>query len=224
MLKAGQSRGGTVFWGKAKKIEALVLKHLGQVDVALDAFHKAIVAYVVDGDIKRAKALALETHKAEGEADDIRREVEAELLGGALLATSRRDILEIIEQVDRLANSGEATLDSLLLERIEFPETVVDYVAHIVSETVEIVAHVDQAILMLFRDPAAAIAHSREIETREGHVDQLERQALKTVFMMDIELARKIQLRDFIHLLVEISDRAEDLSDRIDVMIAERRF
>ena len=71
-----------MLWGKAKKIEALVLRHLEQVDITLDAFHKAIIAYVVDGDVKRAKALALETHKAEGEADDIRREVEAELLGG----------------------------------------------------------------------------------------------------------------------------------------------
>lgn len=213
-----------MLWGKAKKIEALVLRHLGQVDIALEAFHKAVVAYVVDGDVKQAKALALETHRAEGEADDIRREVEGELLGGALLATSRRDILEIIEHVDRLANSGEATLDSLLLERIEFPEKVADYVAKIVSETVEIVAHVNDAIRLLFRDTVAAHVQTKEIETREGRVDQLEREALKTVFMMEIELARKIQLRDFIHLLVEISDRAEDLSDRIDIMIAERRF
>jgi len=213
-----------VFWGKAKKIEELVLRHLGQVDVALDAFHKAIVAYVVEKDVKRAKALALETHKAEGAADDIRREVEVELLGGALLASSRRDILELIEHVDRLANSGEATLDSLLLERIEFPDAVVEYIDRIVRETIEIIGHVDEAIRLLFRNPDAAIEHTKEIEIGEGRVDQLERETLKTVFMMETDLARKIQLRDFVHLLVEISDRAEDLSDRIDVMVAERRF
>ena len=213
-----------MFWGKAKKIEELVLRHLEQVDVSLDAFHKAIVAYVVDQDVKRAKALALETHKAEGAADDIRRDVETELLGGALLATSRRDILEVIEHVDRLANSGEATLDSLLLERIEFPNEIVDGIARIVQETVKIIEHVDEAVRSLFHDSAAAIEHTKEIETREGRVDQMEREVLKTIFMMEIELARKIQLRDFIHLLVELSDRAEDLSDRIDIMVAERRF
>jgi len=40
---------------------------------------------------------------------------------------------------------------------------------------------------------------------------------------MDIDLARKIHVRDFIEELVELSDRAEDLSDRIEIMVAQRR-
>jgi len=213
-----------VFWGKAKKIEELVLTHLRQVDTALDSFEKAVLAYVVDHDVKRAKQLALETHKAEGEADDIRREVEAKLLGGALLASSRRDILEVIEQIDRLANSGEAVLDTLLLERIEFPDDIAEYVHRIVTETSAITDLVNEAVEAVFRDPASAVKHTKAIEEIEGKVDQIERETLKAVFTKDIDLARKLQLRDFIAQLVEISDRAEDLSDRLDVMIAERRF
>jgi len=41
---------------------------------------------------------------------------------------------------------------------------------------------------------------------------------------MDIDLAEKIQMRGLVEELVELSDRAEDLSDRIDIMIAERRL
>ncbi len=211
-----------MFWGKAKKIEELVLRHLRQVDESLSAYHKALIAYVVDRDVDMAKAMALETHKAEGKADDIRREVEIKLLNGALLAPSRRDLLEIIEQVDRLANSGEAVLDTLLLERFEIPEVVVERVVSIASETEKIIEAVNQAIHALFHDTSQVVEHTREIEKREGNVDRLERDALKAVFKMDAELAYKIQLRDFIEQLVEISDRAEDLSDRLDIMVAER--
>ena len=213
-----------MFWGKGKKIEELVLRHLQQVDVSLDAYDKALCAYVIDRDIPAAKKLALETHRAEGKADDIRREVEKELLGGALLTSSRRDILELIEQVDKLANSGEAVLDTLLLERIEVPEAIAEKVSEIARITREIVAEVNQAIHALFHNTSETTKHTKAIEEYEGNVDQIEREALKAIFTMDLDLAHKLQLRDFLEELVEISDRAEDLSDRLDIMVAERRL
>jgi len=213
-----------VFWRKSKQIEELVLRHLRQVDASLSAYLGGLRAYAIERDVKKAKAKALETHTAEGKADDIRREVETELLAGALLASSRRDILELIEQVDRLANSGESALDALLLERIEIPDEVVPYIERIAETNETIITRIDQAIHALFRDPQSTREHTNAIEKLEGDVDRIERETLKTIFMMDLDLARKLQLRDFIELLVELSDRAEDLSDRIDIMVAERRI
>ena len=213
-----------MFWKKSKQIEQLVLRHLQQVEASLTAYRGALLAYVKDGDVKKSKALALETHAAEGKADDIRREVESEMLAGALLAPSRRDILELIEQVDRLANSGESTLDALLLERIVIPESVIPFVEKISGIDAQIVEEIHRAIHALFHETSKAHDHTRAIEKLEGEVDRIEREALKTIFTMEIELAHKLQLRDFIELVVELSDRAEDLSDRIDVMVAERRL
>jgi len=213
-----------VFWRKSKQIEELVLRHLRQVDASLSTYLEGLRAYALERDVKKAKAKALETHTAEGKADDIRREVETELLSGALLASSRRDILELIEQVDKLANSGESALDALLLERIDIPDEVVPYIEQIAETNETIVMRIDQAIHALFRDPQSTREHTNAIEKLEGDVDRIERETLKTIFMMDLDLARKLQLRDFIELLVELSDRAEDLSDRIDIMVAERRI
>jgi len=213
-----------VFWKKGKRIEELVLRHLRQVDAALGTFHEALLAYVIDRDIPRAKELALETHKAEGRADDIRREVERELLAGALLAPSRRDILEIIEQIDRLANSGETVLDTLLIERIEIPSEIIPHIEETVRATEKIVAEVNEAVRCLFHAVAEVVEHTRAIERLEGEIDRHIREAMRAVFKMEIELARKLQLRDFLEQLEDLSDRAEDLSDRIDVMVAERRY
>ena len=180
-----------MLWGKQKKIEALVIKHLDKVVETLDNFH---------------------------------REVEAQLLGGALLAPSRRDILEVIERVDSLANAGEAALDYIMLQHVEIPNEIKGQLRGIGEKTGEISREVKQAMQMMFDDLSHVTEHTKAIEIKEGEIDRLERDAIKLVFGMDIGLAEKLQLREMIEQLVEISDRAEDLSDRIDIMVVERKL
>ena len=212
-----------MLWGKQKKIEALVIKHLDKVVETLDNFQDALYSYL-GGDIDQADRLALATHQAESRADDIRREVEAQLLGGALLAPSRRDILEIIERVDSLANAGEAALDYIMLQHVEIPNEIKGQLRGIGEKTGEISREVKQAMQMMFDDLSHVTEHTKAIEIKEGEIDRLERDAIKLVFGMDIGLAEKLQLREMIEQLVEISDRAEDLSDRIDIMVVERKL
>ena len=212
-----------MLWGKQKKIEALVIKHLDKVVETLDNFQDSLYSYL-GGDIDQADRLALATHQAESSADDIRREVEAQLLGGALLAPSRRDILEIIERVDGLANAGEAALDYIMLQHVEIPNEIKGQLHSIGEKTGEISREVKQAMQMMFDDLRRVTEHTKAIEIKEGEIDRLERDAIKLVFGMDIGLAEKLQLREMIEQLVEISDRAEDLSDRIDIMVVERKL
>jgi len=211
------------FWKKQKKIETLVLEHLHCVDESLVLFQEAFTAYL-DGDMEKADRLALETHRAEGLADDVRRKVETALLGGALLAPSRRDILEIIEEVDKLANAGEAILDYLLLQQVGIPEELKPMLHEIMAKTREIFDEVNQALNLFFQDMNLALEHTKAIEMKEGEVDQLERAVIERLFAMDLGLAEKLQVRGLVEELVEPSDRAEDLSDRVDMMIAQRRF
>jgi predicted phosphate transport protein (TIGR00153 family) len=212
------------FWKKQKAIETLVLEHLQCVEEAHAHFQTAFRAYLEEKDVEKAGQFALATHQAEGRADDIRRQVEAKLLAGALLAHSRRDILEIIEGADRLANSGEAILDYLLLQQVRIPEELKPMLRAILDKTEEIIEEVNNALHLLFHDMHEVLTHTQAIEAKEGEVDQLERKVIKQLFKMEIDLAEKIQIRGLIDVLVELSDRAEDLSDRIDIVVSERRL
>lgn len=205
-----------------KRVENLVKQHLQQVEQAIESFQKAITSYLA-GDLAEAEELAYATHRAEGRADDVRRKVEAEILKGALLASSRRDILEIIEGVDKLANAAEATLDYLIPQRVDIPPEVEPEIRAISAKSVDIFTEVKTALHLLFTDMRRALDSTHRIENMESEVDHLEREAIKKLFRMDIDLARKIHVRDFIEVLVELSDRAEDLSDRIEIMVAQRR-
>jgi len=135
-----------MFWKKQQEIEGLVFEHLDRVDESLRFFIQSLNAYVQEGNIEKADAMALETHKSEGQADDVRRRVEAQLLAGALMPASRRDILQLVEQVDRLANAAENALDHLLLQRIVIPDSMQPSVLEITAKTEIIFSHVKDAI------------------------------------------------------------------------------
>ncbi len=212
-----------MFWRKQKEIETLVLEHLGEVDATLQAFACSANAYLRDGNIETAETYALETHRAEGRADDVRRRIEMQLLSGSLLPTSRRDILQVIEQVDRLANAAEEILDYLLLQRVEVPDEILPEIAEIAEQSNVAFVEVKGAVTCLFRNVNEALKHTKRIEHLEGEVDHLERVATKRLFELDIELARKLQISGFIQRLVRLSDRAEDLSDLIELIVAARR-
>lgn len=212
------------FWKRQRQIEKLVLGHLAEVAKAVESFRAALVAYLQDHDVDKAAKLAFETHRAEGIADDVRREVELKLLAGALLPASRRDLLQVIEQVDRLANSAEAILDYLLFQKPDIPGELAEIMLEIVDKTGEIFSRVESMIGHLFHDLSMLHGDTQAIEKIEGEIDQRERAIIKRLFKMDLDLAKKLQLHGFVELLVEISDRAEDLSDHVDIIAVDRHF
>jgi len=213
-----------MFWKKQQEIETLVFEHLDRVDESLQYFIQSLNAYVQEGDIEKADQLAFETHKAEGQADDVRRRVEAQLLAGALMPASRRDILQLVEQVDRLANAAENALDHLLLQQIEIPDVMRPAILEITEKTETIFSHVKDAISSLFKNMEAALEHTSRIEHIEGEIDHIERKALRHLFEQDLDLAHKLQVDKFIRSVVELSDRAEDLSDHIELMVAQKHL
>ena len=212
-------------WKKRDEVRKLVFDHLACVREALTAFQNATRAYFVDRDPEKAAALALTTHQAESKADDIRRAVEKAMITGALLPPSRRQILEVVERADTLANAAEASLDSLLLQQVSVPKSVVPAVLEILSETSGLYDEVECAIERLFAGkPEETLQCTDRIEQAEGRVDHIERDALKQLFSLDIDLAEKLHVAGYLGDLVKISDRAEDLSDRIALIVAERAY
>jgi len=213
------------FWRRRDEVRDLVFDHLACVSTALHAFEQATRAYFVNGDQEKAAELALETHRAEGKADDIRRAVEKAMITGALLPPSRRQILEVVERADTLANAAEASLDSLLLQQVRVPEPAVPSILGILEESLAIFKEVECCIQALFAGkPDEALRCADRIEQAEGRVDQKERNILKQLFSMDIDLAEKLHVTGYLADLVKISDRAEDLADRVALIVAERAY
>ena len=212
-------------WKKKAEVQGLVFDHLAFVRETLSAFQDATRAYFVDKNPEKAAEFAAAAHHAEGKADDVRRSVEKAMLSGALLPPSRRHILELVDRADTLANAAEASLDTLLIQQVTVPDLVVSSILEIVAETTSLYTEVECGIESLFAGkPDETLACSDRIDQAEGRVDQIERSALKLLFSMQLDLAAKLHVARYIADLVKISDRAEDLADRLALIVAERAY
>ena len=211
-------------WKGESDIHGMIESHVDLVVETLEKFQEGMVLWVEECDLDRANKLALETHNLEGDADDLRRDIEMKLLNGALMARSRRPLLDIVERTDKLANAAEASLDFTLLQKIELPEELVPTTKEILELSVEIVDDVQDALKALFGGNGEVLEYTEAIEEVEGKIDTLERDFVQDLFNMeDLELAEKILLRQYLEALVEISDRAEDLSDELEILTATRK-
>lgn len=200
----------------------MITRHLELVERAVLKFEEALLAYLDEGR-ERTSELAEETHLLEAEADDVRREVAMELMGGALLASMRGEFLELIERTDRVANRAESLLYFILPQRIAVPEGLVPSLRAIGEKTVEMMAEARGAIHALFSDREAALERTRTIERLESEIDVLERGAIEQAFQLELEPVEQIQLRELISRLADISDEIEDLSDQVEIIVATRR-
>ena len=211
-------------WKEESEVNEMIEGHVNLVVETLEKFQEGMDLWVEEGDLERANELALETHNLEGDADDLRREIEMKLLNGALMARSRRPLLDIVERTDKLANAAEASLDFTLLQEIQLPPELVPTTKEIVELSVSIVDKVQEALKTLFGGDGDVLEYTESIERIEGEIDDLERKFVQNLFNLEgLELAEKILLRQYLEALVEISDRAEDLSDELEIMTATRK-
>jgi len=213
-----------MFWETEERIESLVEEHLDHVEEALKKFGEGMKKWVEHEDMEEAENMAHEIRKLEGRADDIRRDIEKELIGGALLANSRGQIMDLVERVDKLANAGEAAMNFAVLQKLKIPDELKPLIVKIVDRTLEIINHVKLGMIDLMEGKdEEAREETKKIEIGEGDVDKLEREFISKLFDSELELAEKIFLRQYLEVLVEVSDRSEDFSDRLDTVIAIRK-
>lgn len=208
--------------GRQEEVARLIREHVGQVAAAVEAMAEGVRALLEGKPASELAELASETHQREGRADDVRREAELTLVRGALLASRRRTLLRLVEGEDRLANAAEAVMDYLALQNVKIPELLRPLVLQILQETQRLMQAVKLAVEAVVEGKPEAVKLAEEVEHREGRIDALERRCMNRLFATDLPLAEKLLIRDFIGKLVEISDRAEDLSDLVFTSMAAR--
>ena len=208
----------------ASQLEELIRQHVELVEGAVGKFAETLFTYLDRGNLEEACKLVEETHRMESQADDVRRQAAKQLVRGALLPTTRAEMLELIERVDKVANLTESFLYFTLLQGIKVPEELIPTAKEITERIKEMMAKAKTAVQLLFADRERALEHCERIEQLESQVDRTEKEAIRRIFVLELELAEKILLREFINRLADISDRIEDLSDQVELIVATRKL
>jgi len=176
------------------------------------------------GDIDR-EAFVEKIRKNESDADSKRRKMETEMYLGAFLPNFRGDLLGIAESIDVVANKAESTADLIELQNIHIPEEFIPRLIELAEKSLETYLSVKQAASSIFNDMDVANNYINKTEDLEHESDQLEKALVRTLFRKEeIELAHKIQLEKLIKKLADIADQAENVSDRLQIVIFKRRI
>ena len=208
-----------VFFKKEKEVIELILKHL---DLAVDSLKSGIqtIEFYLNDDIGNAKQLAREVRRIESDADLVRYDLRDKLYSGAYLPLLREDIYKLTESIDKVANAGEACCDFFLNQRPRIPDELKPAFFKVVTESLGIIDILKLAVLCYFKGECkieTVRAHTKEIGLQESRVDKLEWDLTKAIFTSDQDFARQLHMKLCLNRIVEVSDRAEDAGDQLEL-------
>ena len=210
-----------MLYKKEKQVNELILKHLKTVDKCLKISLKAVEEYL-SANIGEAKRLAIKVDEIETATDYIRHKIVSRMYSGAFLPLLREDILHLVEHLDKIADGAEACCDFFLDQRPDIPEEMKLDFAKIMKNSISAFTPLKEAIGPFFMDKIDVQAireKTKQSGIIESAVDKEEWDITRDIFKTELDYGHKIHLKLCLNSIVEISDRAEDAADALEVMI-----
>ncbi len=204
---------------KEKEVIELILKHLEMVVECVSNSIKTIEFYI-KGNISEAKAWARKTRSNESEADIVRYEIRDKLYLGAYLPLLREDVYKLVESIDKVGNAAEACSDFFLNQRPLIPDELRPHFLEVSKESLGVMASLELAVLCYLKGDCKIETvrdHTREIGLQESRVDKLEWDLTKEIFNSELDFAHQNHLKLCLDSIVEVSDRAEDAGDQLEL-------
>jgi predicted phosphate transport protein (TIGR00153 family) len=211
-----------LFFKKQLQIESLIYDYLDNLKMAEQHFSEALNSCLKDGICGDFDFLTAQTHKFESKADDIREEIKALMYGKALIPESRGDIMGLLESIDEIPRVFELILHMIKTQKLVIPEFIVSDIQELIKISLD-------SCDLLFKQTDALFKKSEElrslvstIDHNESHCDHIERRIITKVFDSDVDPFQKLQLKELIIHMGEISDQADRVSKRINIISLKR--
>lgn len=214
-----------MLFSKSDKIKDLVGNHTDQVMVCYEKYSVAIRDILGGCDRDAIEVYTNELRVQESLADEIRRQIIRQLLEGGLVIESRKSIMHVIEAVDEIADLSEDIVQQIFIQNIKLPELTHEAIlsmSEITRRQLDMLVGIVKGVVTRYKakDMTKAIL---QIESMESAVDDLQQNLVKELFESDFELAEKMQLREIINMIGKMSDRIEDISDEVEIIMMARK-
>ena len=209
-----------IFNRKEKEVSQLFLDHFSVVAEALGHLRELMESYLHHNN--NFKESSLRVHQSENEADKVKQAIEAKLYAGAFLPINRGDYIMLAEFVDRIANQAETTANLIVLTRPEIPEFLNAGILELLDRGIASFNAFKVALEAMDLDIEKVKDAIIQVTTFETEADKIEWETIKTLFKSDLDLCRKLHIRELIQDIAYISDLSEDAAERLGVMVVKR--
>jgi len=212
-----------MFFKKERQVETLIYSYLENLGLIQEHFLKAMEVCLKEGVCDDFVFLVEHTHKYESKADDIRDEVNLLMYSRALIPESREDIMGLLEEIDGIPRHLEQVLNMIRTQKLTIPDFLVLDVRELLQVSIDSCdLMIKQVRVMLKKEPGIRSLMST-IDQNESHCDHIERRIIIKIFDSNLDPFVKLQLKEMVLIMGDISDQADRVSKRINIITLKRR-
>jgi predicted phosphate transport protein (TIGR00153 family) len=208
---------------KENLLDTLILQYLENLTRTQEHFVKAMDTCLDEGVCGQFSFLIDQTHKFESKADEIREEVNLLMYSRALIPESREDIMNLLEHMDVIPRIFELILHLIRTQKLKIPPFIEAETKDLIRISVESCELMIRQVELMLKNKEGIRVLLATIDHNESHCDHIERSLMIKVFDSDLETCAKLQLKELIIAMGEISDQADRVSKRVNIMTLKRR-
>ena len=210
-----------ILFKRTRKLEEQISLFLMNIIQAGYLVKQGLESYLEKGVDKHFKVLQAEVSSLEAENDSLRRQMELDLYHHMLLPDMRSDLIDLLEACDKIINKYETDMILWSLERPDIPKKLHLPLLQMITTSLDCVGSFIGGVKTFFS--GANVDDEIQITYALEHQVDVQAMDLKALTFKDkrLNLARQLQLKEFIYSLEKISDMAEDAADKLKVMKAK---
>ncbi len=209
-------------FSRTKSLENKIdLFHDKIIDAAM-TFKKAIRVFLAEQRSDEYKKLSKQIKQIEHDADSLRRDIENNLYAQNLIPDLRADVLELVENIDKIINRFDEVAYKFYIERPDFPAEYHMRMIELCEQVSDCAENMAIASRAFFRDFSTVRDFSQKVYFIEHESDLTSGRMKEAIFDSDMPLANKLQLSSLISEVADIADIAEDCVDELLIFTIKR--
>lgn len=214
-----------IFFRKQHQVQVLLFKYLEALKLTQRHFSLALETCLTNdkafGDFG---FLTNQTHRFESQADDVREEIKTLMYEKVLLPESRGDIMRLLDGMDNIPRYMEIVLNMIKTQKLAIPDFIAPDIRELVRASLEAVDLMRCQVEDLFKRKGRIKELVSVIDQKESQCDKIERRLISAIFDSDLDGFLKLQLKELVVYLGEISDFVDVMSKRINIMNLKRHL
>ena len=189
-----------------------------------------LVEAMAAGDDAAIRSLRAEIDRLEHEADDIKNEIRSHMPRRLLLAMERRDMLDILDCQDSIADVAQDIAELADQRGMHLPQALASAMTALAARSVaaceqggRVIQELDELVETGFgeREVARVDEMISELNRIESETDELQDRAARTLFSLEAELGvQTVYLHQTILWVADLADYAERVGNRLRLLIA----
>ena len=211
------------FFKQENKVEELIYKYLENFQLICENFEKAVFSCIREPLCEEFNFLKEQTDKYESKADDIIDEINNLMYGKVLIPDSREDITKLLHALDKIPGYLEIVLFMIKYQKLVIPEKFFKDIQELIKISLEACETLSKQVVGFIKKETGTRNFMNTIDKHESHCDYIEKRLIQKTFSSNIDPFIKLQLKELIICMGDISDQADRVSKMINILSMKRR-